>query len=128
MDPHIGRAKAGQPAWTYIQQLCEDTGCSSGDQPEAMNDGEKWRDRVKDIPASSTTWWYIYIMQTKKGYKISKFDTLKFRSLTFHMNRIIAKMKREKIWLINQKHAVKDFSMEWCLFTWCAQEKRYSLF
>ena len=23
-----GRAKAGRPAWTYIQQLCEDTGCS----------------------------------------------------------------------------------------------------
>ena len=26
--PSYGRAKAGQPAWTYIQQLCEDTGCS----------------------------------------------------------------------------------------------------
>ena len=26
--PTYGRAKAGQPAWTYIQQLCEDTGCS----------------------------------------------------------------------------------------------------
>ena len=35
--PH-GRAKAGRPAWTYIQQLCEDTGCSPEDLPEAMND------------------------------------------------------------------------------------------
>ena len=26
-----GRAKAGWPARTYIQQLCEDTGCSPGD-------------------------------------------------------------------------------------------------
>ena len=26
--PTYGRAKAGRPAWTYIQQLCEDTGCS----------------------------------------------------------------------------------------------------
>ena len=26
--PTYGRAKAGWPAWTYIQQLCEDTGCS----------------------------------------------------------------------------------------------------
>ena len=25
--PTYGRAKAGQPARTYIQQLCEDTGC-----------------------------------------------------------------------------------------------------
>ena len=37
MDPHISPAKAGVPARTYIQQLCEDTGCSSEDLPEAMN-------------------------------------------------------------------------------------------
>ena len=35
-----GRAKAGRPARTYIQQLCEDTGCSPEDLPEAMNDRE----------------------------------------------------------------------------------------
>ena len=55
--PTYGRAKAGRPARTYIQQLCEDTGCSPEDQPEAMNDREKWRERVKDIRASGTTWW-----------------------------------------------------------------------
>ena len=44
--PTYGRAKAGQPAQTYIQQLCEDTGCSPEDLPEAMNDREKWRERV----------------------------------------------------------------------------------
>ena len=32
-----GRSKAGRPARTYIQQLCEDTGCSPEDLPEAMN-------------------------------------------------------------------------------------------
>ena len=53
--PTYGRAKAGRPARTYIQQLCEDTGCSPEDQPEAMNDREKWRERVKDIRASGTT-------------------------------------------------------------------------
>ena len=52
-----GRAKAGWPARTYIQQLCEDTGCSPEDQPEAMNDREKWRERVRDICASGTIWW-----------------------------------------------------------------------
>ena len=40
---------------TYIQQLCEDTGCSPEDLPEAMNDREKWRERVGDIRATSTT-------------------------------------------------------------------------
>ena len=53
-----GRAKAGRPARTYIQQLCEDTGCSPEDLPEAMNDREKWRERVRDICATSTTWWW----------------------------------------------------------------------
>ena len=50
-----GQAKAGRPARTYIQQLCEDTGCSPEDLPEAMNDREKWRERVRDIHASGTT-------------------------------------------------------------------------
>ena len=43
--PTYGQAKAGQPARTYIQQLCEDTGCNQEDLPEAMNDREKWRER-----------------------------------------------------------------------------------
>ena len=55
--PAHGRAKAGQPARTYIQQLCEDTGCSPEDLPKAMNDREKRRERVKDIRASGMTWW-----------------------------------------------------------------------
>ena len=53
--PTHGRAKAGRPARTYIQQLCEDTGCCPEDLPEAMNDREKWRERVRDIRATSTT-------------------------------------------------------------------------
>ena len=55
--PTYGRAKAGRPAQTYIQQLCEDTGCSPEDLPEAMNDREKWWERVWDIRATSQTWW-----------------------------------------------------------------------
>ena len=39
--PTYGRAKVGRPARTYIQQLCEDTGCSPEDLPKAMNDREK---------------------------------------------------------------------------------------
>ena len=53
--PAYGLAKAGRPARTYLQQLCEDTGCSPEDLLEAMNDREKWGERVRDIRASGTT-------------------------------------------------------------------------
>ena len=56
--PTYGRAKAGLPARTYIQQLCEDTGCNPEDLSEAMNDREKWRERVRDIRASGMKWWW----------------------------------------------------------------------
>ena len=73
--PAYSQAKAGRPARTYIQQLCEDTGCSPEDLPEAMNDREKWRKRVRDIRASGTTWWWwwfglvvFYGISTLVGY------------------------------------------------------------
>ena len=63
--PAYGQSKAGRPARTYIQQLYDDTGCNSEDQPEVMNDREAWRERVRDIRAGRMTWWwwwwYIYI-------------------------------------------------------------------
>ena len=55
--PSHGWEKAGRPGRTYIQQLCVDTGCSPGDQPEAMNDRERWWERIGDIRADSTTRW-----------------------------------------------------------------------
>ena len=59
--PTHGHAKAGRPARTYIQQLCEDTGCCPEDLPEAMSDREKWQERVRDMRAISTTWWWWMI-------------------------------------------------------------------
>ena len=59
--PTYSRTKAGRPARTYIQQLCEDMGCSPEDLSEAMNDREKWRERVRDIRASGTIWWWWYM-------------------------------------------------------------------
>ena len=67
--PTHGRAKAGRPARTYIQQLCEDTGCCPEDLPEVMNDREKWRERVRDIRATSTTWWWWWWLLVLKTYK-----------------------------------------------------------
>ena len=58
LTPSHGRAKAGWPARTYTQQLCADTGCISEDLPEAMDDRERWRERVKDIRADGVTWWW----------------------------------------------------------------------
>ena len=66
--PSHGHAKAGGPPRTYIQQLCADTGCSPEDQPEAMDDREGWRERIRDIRADSATWWwkdsktYMYLL------------------------------------------------------------------
>ena len=65
--PTYGQAKAGRPAWTYIQQLCEDTGCSPKDLPEAMNDREEWRERVRDIHAGCTTWWWWWFVMALEG-------------------------------------------------------------
>ena len=56
--PAYGQSKAGRPARTYIQQLCDDTGCNPEDLPETMNDRETWRERVRDIRTSRTTWWW----------------------------------------------------------------------
>ena len=58
--PTYGCARMGRPARTYIQQLCEDTGCNPEDLPEAMNDREKWRETVRDIRAGGATWWWWY--------------------------------------------------------------------
>ena len=53
--PLHDRAKAGRSAQTYIQQLCVDTDYSPEDLPEAMDDSEVWRERVRDIRADGAT-------------------------------------------------------------------------
>ena len=60
--PTDGRAKAGRPARTYLQQLCEDTGCSPEDLPKAINDREGWRERGSGISVlmarqDDDDWW-----------------------------------------------------------------------
>ena len=70
--PTYGRANAARPARTYIELLCEYTGCSLEDLPEAMNGREKWREKVRDIRASRTTWWWWWwwIQETCKCVQI----------------------------------------------------------
>ena len=68
--PAYDQAKAGRPTRTYIQQLCEDTGCSPEVLPETMNDWEKWRERVRDIRASGTTWWWWWFYSQNTYIKV----------------------------------------------------------
>ena len=55
--PIYGRTKTERSARTYIQQLCEDTGCSPEDLPVAINDREKWRES-QGYPC----WWHDMMM------------------------------------------------------------------
>ena len=64
--PSHGRAKIGQPARTYTQQLCADTGCSLEDLLGVMDDRDGWWERVREICASSATWWWWWWYYTNK--------------------------------------------------------------
>ena len=56
--PSHGRAKVGWPAISYIQQPCADTWCSLKDLPEATDDIDGGRERIRKIRASSGIWWW----------------------------------------------------------------------
>ena len=57
--PSHGRAKAVQPARTYIKQLCADTGCDTEELPEAKDVRKRWRERVRDMGGDGATWWWL---------------------------------------------------------------------
>ena len=61
-DEHIWsrspeHTSVGQPAKTYIHQLCADTGYCLVDFPSVIAERNEWRERVKGICAVSTPWW-----------------------------------------------------------------------
>ena len=98
--PTYSQAKAERPARTYIQQLCEDTGCSPEDLPEAMNNWEKWRERVRDIRAGGTTWWWWILIDityerktlctSSAQYKYRRFG---FKGLTLFVRKAITNQR-----------------------------------
>ena len=51
--PSHGRAKAGWPARTYTQQPCTDIGYSLDNLSGAMDYRDAWRERIREIRASS---------------------------------------------------------------------------
>ena len=58
--PSCRWARVGQPARLYLQQLCDDTGCSMENLPGAMNDRDKWQERVREICASSIPFFFFF--------------------------------------------------------------------
>ena len=68
--PSCSRTKIERSARTYIQQLCEDTGCDPEDLTEAMNDREEWRKRI-------TGWLNFFSIPAQ--YFFRKFHILIFR-------------------------------------------------
>ena len=46
------------------------TGCNPEDLPEVMSDREKWRERVRDVHAGGTTWWWYIYIYIKRGFSI----------------------------------------------------------
>ena len=52
--PTDGHQPRGRPKETYIDQLMDDTGCRLEELLSAMEDRERWRERVMEYRASST--------------------------------------------------------------------------
>ena len=106
--PAYVQAKAGRPARTYIQQLCKDMGCSPEDLPKAMNDREKWRERVRDIRASGTTWWWWWHSYLNILWSCFFLRVLFFQRLPYWI-RIFFK----KIYLTHRWDPNRNLHLEW---------------
>ena len=53
--PSHRRVSVGRQAWTYLQQLCTDSGCCLEDHLNAMDDLDEWKGIVREIRARNTT-------------------------------------------------------------------------
>ena len=72
-------SKVGRPARTYIQQFCANTGCSLEDLLGVIGNRDWWWERVREIHASSVTWYiyicmYIYIFKEEARIHARIFD------------------------------------------------------
>ena len=106
--PTNGRAKAGRPAWKYIQQLYEDTGCSPEDLPEAMNNWEKWRERVRDSRAGGTTWWWWWWWWWWKSSTFIMYYKVVYRTLALWLE---CSPRALEIWVPKTQTMVLDVSL-----------------
>ena len=89
--PTHGCARVGRPARTYIQQLCEDTGCNPKDLPEAMNDREKWRETVRrrDMMMMMTFYRGLLSYLILKGLMVTPFWGKSYHYIPLGMFRLL---------------------------------------
>ena len=68
MDPHIWPSKNRKTSSNTHTAAMWGYGMYPEDLLEAMNDREKWRERVRDICASGTKWSYLPNPSARAGY------------------------------------------------------------
>ena len=56
--PSHGRVSVSRRTKTYLPQFCTNIGCCLRELPEAMDDRDEWRERVREIRAPSAAWWW----------------------------------------------------------------------
>ena len=93
-----GRAKVGQMARTYLHLLCTNTRCSMEDLPRAMDDGDEWQERFRDIHANGTPWWWWWCLNgictnwnpSKKMRRLKYSGILKYKRIAYSRSKVQA--------------------------------------
>ena len=116
-----GRANAGRPAWTNIQQLCTYTGCSPEDLPEAMDDKEGWRERVRDIWADSAMMMMMIVLQNDLSCMGRK-----WKKATWILFKINFCYRKEKYFPFRSV-ILASLCSEDCMLSWSIQSWRFPL-
>ena len=75
--PSHGQVKVGWPAITYLQLLSANAGCSLEDLLEAMDDVDAWRERVREVRASSMIWCCDTTWKEKLQWFFNQWETHK---------------------------------------------------
>ena len=92
-----------------LEILCEDTGCCSEDLPRAMNDWEEWRERVRDIRATSAIWWWWWWWYWDRMWhrKIHHVSNEKRKTTYDRKNRNTKSKKKKKMKTLEEKETYK---------------------
>ena len=107
--PAYGQSKAGRPARTYIQKLCDDTGFNPEDLPEAMNDRETWRERGSGISVlaarddgdddSSINLFCFALFNRKKAFILLLIWKLRYKKGLLGLISIINEIEESKLYI-----------------------------
>ena len=65
------------------------------DLPRAMNDREEWRERVRNIRATSATWWWWWVLYSGNNQHEQEKMKRNFLLLIFYQHNAIAKLVKD---------------------------------